>query len=72
VTAVAVCSDVPQVADGSAYSSCANVSWIDATELPTSIFSGLDMSSGSLIAVAIMTLWALAFGIRSIVKTVNI
>jgi hypothetical protein len=72
VTAVAVCNDAPQVADGSAYASCVNVSWIDASELPTSIFSGLDMSSGSLIAVAIMTLWALAYSIRSLVKTVNI
>jgi hypothetical protein len=68
----AVCADVAAPIEGAAYSACTSVVWTDASNLNTSIFSGLTMASGSLIAVAILTTWALAFVLRQSRKTVNL
>jgi hypothetical protein len=64
MSAIAVCADVPQVADGTAFTGCTLVEWVDASELPTNLFSGVTVEQMAPIYGAILLSWAAAWGIR--------
>ena len=72
MTAVAICNDSPQAADGEAFAGCASVSWIDASELPTNLWSGVTMEVMSPVLGAILLLWAMAFGVKAAARALKI
>jgi hypothetical protein len=65
---VAVCEDVPSPADGSAFSSCTTVAWLDSSEIGTGFFDGFTMQNALDISAAVLVLWALAWLFKQFVR----
>ena len=68
---VAVCADATPPAEAATFSACTAVAWTDASNVSPGLFDGLTMDSITPVAVAMMTLWALAWGIRALVTAVK-
>ena len=71
MTAVAVCNDVPQVADGTALTGCTAVVFVDSSEIPLGLFQGFTPDVAGPCAAAVVGLWAFAWGISEVVRVVR-
>lgn len=72
MTAVAVCNDSPQVADGTALAGCSSVTFIDSSELPSNLFSGVTIDTMAPVYGAMLLSWAAAWGIRKCVDVLGV
>lgn len=67
MTMVAICLDAAQPAADAAFSACSAPVWVDSSSVVQGLFDGISMSDAGLLALAVITCWGVAFGIRAMI-----